>query len=564
LFHVFITTHHTSHFMLNRRRLIGLPMASWVIGQLSACQRSEKTSPQSNQITGSYTYENHSRGHFLRNLSTDTAIIPSKTIRTACIIAGGGVAGLSAARGLRLASRPDFVLLELADEAGGNARAGTMQGIVHPLGAHYLPAPSHDAGNVQALLEELGICQRISGRWVYDEQLICHSPQERLFFQNQWQEGLLPLQGVSNATLAQYQQFSTLVDSWKKAGVFHIPKHPTARPHQDLLALHTLSFSAYLNQYGLNDVHLLWYLDYCCRDDYGAGLGIVSAWAGIHYFAARHGFNNPHSQRDWRDTEKSSVLTWPQGNAYLTQALANPLVINEQIRIQRVIVRIETLRDKVVVDAMNMANQQWERYEAPTAIIALPAFVAAKVLVNPPHAISQRAKAIQYSAWSVANVLCNAPLRTDIRTAGTAPEMAWDNVIYSGISPDKHTSLGYVNATHQTAGQWPQATVLTHYSAYGTRLSSRQALLTKPWQQARDEVLRDLSQVHGDIYEQVKTVNITRYGHAMAVPVVRNTRELPALLQQPILPRVRFAHSDWAGYSVFEEAFEQGAQAVDV
>jgi hypothetical protein len=35
---------------------------------------------------------------------------------------------------------------------------------------------------------------------------------------------------------------------------------------------------------------LLNYIDYCCRDDFGLGIKEVSAWAGIHYFAARkHG-----------------------------------------------------------------------------------------------------------------------------------------------------------------------------------------------------------------------------------------------------------------------------------
>jgi hypothetical protein len=32
---------------------------------------------------------------------------------------------------------------------------------------------------------------------------------------------------------------------------------------------------------------LLNYIDYCCRDDFGLGIKEVSAWAGIHYFAAR-------------------------------------------------------------------------------------------------------------------------------------------------------------------------------------------------------------------------------------------------------------------------------------
>jgi protoporphyrinogen oxidase len=59
----------------------------------------------------------------------------------------------------------DFALLELEDQAGGNSRAGSVGGIACPLGAHYLPVPGDDAPEVQDLLEELGLRQRVAGRW---------------------------------------------------------------------------------------------------------------------------------------------------------------------------------------------------------------------------------------------------------------------------------------------------------------------------------------------------------------------------------------------------------------
>jgi hypothetical protein len=105
----------------------------------------------------------------------------------------------------------DFALLELEDSAGGNSRGGQVNGMACPLGAHYLPVPGDDAPEVQDLLEELGLRQRVAGRWQYDERHLCHSPQERLFFKGEWQEGLLPVQGVGAATLAQYQRFAELV-----------------------------------------------------------------------------------------------------------------------------------------------------------------------------------------------------------------------------------------------------------------------------------------------------------------------------------------------------------------
>ena len=53
-----------------------------------------------------------------------------------------------------------------------------------------------------------------------------------------------------------------------------------------------------------------------------------------------------------------------------------------------------------------------------------------------------------------------------------------------------------------------------------------------------------------------------RYGHAMAIPApgVRGHAALRALAG-PTAPRLHFAHSDLAGYSVFEEAFTFGHAA---
>jgi hypothetical protein len=49
-----------------------------------------------------------------------------------------------------------------------------------------------------------------------------------------------------------------------------------------------------------------------------------------------------------------------------------------------------------------------------------------------------------------------------------------------------------------------------------------------------------------------------RYGHAMSIPLpgVRSSPALKALSHAE--GRVRFAHSDLSGYSVFEEAYFHG------
>ena len=256
------------------------------------------------------------RGHALRDLLAQGPLpAPTLVRRAQVIIAGGGVAGLAAARSLRLAGVHDFALLELEDTPGGNSRAGAVNGVACPLGAHYLPVPGDHAPEVQDLLEELGLRQRVAGRWQYDERHLCHSPQERLYFEREWQEGLLPVQGVGEATLEQYRRFSQAVGAASRAARFTMPQFAALDAKTGLVpthqALDAMTFEAWLQRQGLDDAHLRWYLDYCCRDDYGAGMARVSAWAGLHYFASRHGF---HAPGEAVAEDREGVLTWPEGN----------------------------------------------------------------------------------------------------------------------------------------------------------------------------------------------------------------------------------------------------------
>ena len=515
------------------------------------------------------------RGHALRDLLAQGPLpAPTLVRRAQVIIAGGGVAGLAAARSLRLAGVHDFALLELEDTPGGNSRAGAVNGVACPLGAHYLPVPGDHAPEVQDLLEELGLRQRVAGRWQYDERHLCHSPQERLYFEREWQEGLLPVQGVGEATLEQYRRFSQAVGAASRAARFTMPqfaaldaKTGLAPAHQ---ALDAMTFEAWLQQQGLDDAHLRWYLDYCCRDDYGAGMARVSAWAGLHYFASRHGF---HAPGEAVAEDREGVLTWPEGNGWLTQQLATPLKAQGQLQTGTSVLRIAETRRGVEVDAFNHHSGNVERWQAPRCIVALPVFVAARVVQNPPAFLAQAAQRLQWAPWAVTNIHLNAPLAD---RPGAAP--AWDNVIYGDSNPG---GLGYVDASHQKLDPRPRPTVLTYYQALGDVAEARQQLATQGAEHWGRAALAALAGPHPDVLQHATRVQVTRYGHAMSIPVpgvqtflsqigLQGTPgkrklllngERQRALPTPATARLAFAHSDWSGYSVFEEAFTRGHAA---
>lgn len=507
---------------LRRRQWLGAVAAL----PLAACRPS--AAPE-----GGFAGMHPERGHLLRERAA--AVRDPTPRRTQVVIAGGGVAGLAAARALRLAGIEDFVLLELEDQAGGNSRGGVLGGLACPLGAHYLPLPSDAAAHVQDLLEELGLRRRVAGRWRYDERHLCHSPQERLYFRGEWQEGVLPMQGVDQRTRSQYARFARRVAEVGRETAFAIPAS-TVRTAASHLSLDAIAFGVWLAREGFDDPRLGWYLDYCCRDDYGAGTGVVSAWAGLHYFASRHGFQAPGE-----GDEPDAVLTWPQGNAWLAQRLAAPL--GDRVRTGRVVVRIAESKTGVEIDAVDPATGGAERWSARHAVVALPAFVAARVLAQPPAFVQEAARRSHYAPWIVTNLLLGEPLQD---RPGAAP--AWDNVVYGGAG------LGYVDAGHQRLDPRPAPTVLTWYHAPGE--AARRQLLQAPWSHWLEVALGDLAGPHPDLAGKIARVEVARYGHAMRIPVPGTRARLQGLPLRG--PRLSFAHADWAGYSIFEEAYTSG------
>jgi hypothetical protein len=183
----------------------------------------------------------------------------------------------------------------------------------------------------------------------------------------------------------------------------------------------------------------------------------------------------------------------------------------------------------------------------------LPVFVAARLVRNAPDFLKDTAARTVHAPWLVANIHIDRPL---FDRPGPAP--SWDNVIYGDAATAP--GLGYVDAMHQSLLPVPGATVLTHYRALGNLpggpAKGRELLLQKPWSAWRDEILRELGVAHPDLARKTTRMDITRYGHAMAVPVPDaqgRAGQVP-----PAWGRIRFAHSDWATYSVFEEAFALG------
>ncbi|TXG86964.1 MAG: twin-arginine translocation pathway signal protein [Rhodocyclaceae bacterium] len=487
-------------------------------------------------------------GHRLRGGSADAFPAPGETRRIPVLIVGGGIGGLAAGWKLARSGFDDFLLLEMAGETGGNSRGLATAAGACPLAAHYLPLPGVEAVAVRELLAELGVLQGDPRalRPTYDERYLCAVPQERLYRDGLWQEGLWPQIGVSASDRGQYARFQELMNAYRDRRAFTVPMAHSKRS-PELLALDRVSMRDWLLAQKLDAAPLHWYVDYACRDDYGTASSETSAWAGIHYFACRSG--------EAANAEHDTVLTAPDGNAWLARGLERGITSRSPGRIVNgaLAVRVEQTRRAVLVDVFFPAEGRSVRYEAGQLIWAAPLFLVPRVFVGEPR-LADAARQYSHAPWLVANLVV-----THLPVASAGAPLAWDNVLYG--SP----GLGYVVSTHQQMRLADAGAVLTYYRALAgvSPAAGREALLARSREAWLDEVFADLGRAHAELRSLTVAADVIRLGHAMARPTVGfvwgGAREAFAADS----PRLRFAHADVSGFSIFEEAQYRGVLAAE-
>ena len=478
------------------------------------------TSKSDRKVAGGWANDNFSAGHKIRDRAPLPA--PSRSERVPLVIVGAGIAGLSAAWRLQKRGFRDFVLLEMNDIAGGNARSGENEVSAYPWAAHYVPVPGARAAYVRELFEDLGVLK--NGIW--DERYLCFAPQERLFTYGKWQDGIEPAVGLTQSDRAQFAHLEELFKQHRESGAFTIPMEIGLA--EKSTELDRISFADWLKQNEIDSPQVLWYMNYCCRDDYGALAAETSAWAGLHYFSAR-------------EPEEKGPITWPEGNGWITKRLLQ--IVGPQVLVNQPVRRIAKQKTNYLVTTTDT------QFVCDAVIFAAPTFLAPYII----DGFTPLAN-FEYSPWLTANLtLDRAP-----RGAST-DERAWDNVVMH--SP----TLGYVDAMHQTLRTHVDRTVWTFYWALaeGTAASNRRTLLEKDWNFWKEAILSDLARVHPDIRGCVSRIDLMRMGHAMARPTVGAifNPDRRRLAQQS--GRLLFANSDLSGFSIFEEAQYRGVRAAE-
>lgn len=526
----------TDRLSFRRREvLVGLLGASWV-----GCRRLPATPELGGRIVETVS---SALAHRIRDRPE---LLPAETREIPVLILGGGVAGLSAAWWLRRRGFDQFQVLEVGTVVGGTSASGEAGGLEFPWGAHYLPTPGASQPELLELLETFGTAlgPGANGAPTFQETELCASPKERLFFRGLWHEGLYPRAGASRAELEQLERFQAEMDRLigtrgrDERRAFTLPL-AACSDDPELRRLDEISMARWMADRGFDSPRLRWYVDYACRDDFGLRPDETSAWAALHYFAAR---------TEAPGEESAEFLTWPAGNGELVRRFEGAIGA-ERLRREQLVVKVAPAGDgrRAEVTVLDAPRDVVVSIVAERVIYALPSFTRRYLLSGFERPVDFHP---QYAPWLVANVhLAERPHSVGFPTA-------WDNVIYDS------QSLGYVVSTHQTPRE-RGPTVWTYYLPFtaASAVEARRQLESLTWSEASGLVVAELSRCHPDFRTHVRRIEVLKWGHGMARPEVGSLfgggREAAA---RPLGP-VHFAHADLSGMGLFEEAFSHGTRA---
>jgi hypothetical protein len=477
---------------------------------------------------------------------------PAPTVfrETDVMIVGGGMSALTAAWSLSKKSpHIKYELHELEDHVGGNSSWGKNATSAYPWGAHYVPFANGEATHVKEIFRDLGvITHTAAGKDFYNEEYICNDPEERSLYRGQWQEGLVPNRGISESEIAEFTRFFTLVKELKhKKGsdgkfLFTVPLELSSTDTSTRL-LDQKSFAEFLDDNNFKSEALRWYLDYCCKDDYGALAKDVSAWAGLHYFSARRG--------EAANGGTSSLVTWPNGNGFIVEELKKR--ITGKLNNKSLVYDVKNDGARVKVFTYDPEQNISSVVTAKAAIVATPMHVSSYLVKEVESLWEDNKESFHHSPWLIANVsLTQMP-----STKGFS--LAWDNVSYYS------SSIGYVVATHQTSSVEDGPTVLTFYHPYTDINSSfeRHRLLASSQTEFENLVRRELSAMHPGISKYISEIKTKIWGHGMIRPgkdfIWGGLRDIFA----GPFGNIFLAHTDLSGISIFEEASFQGVKAAE-
>jgi len=456
---------------MNRREFVKISSSLTLSSLLASC-REENINEKRYDITFSSDMD---AGHLIfKSDHWETNYISKKEF----IIVGGGVAGLAAANKIK---DKDFLLFELGEKTGGSSSSQSYKGTPFSEGAHYdWSYPSTYGSEVLELLKELKIIHfnPKTNFWNFkDTKYIIKGTETQSYVSGKYYADYLE-------DFKEFSQFLAIINPFLGSMLL-----PTRIISSNLKYLNTLTFQQFLENKGLiASKKFLETLSYLLRDDYGAGVEIISALAGIHYFMCRPYY-----------TQKIELFSPPQGNSYFIEKLQEG--ISAKIKTRHVVKKITSTNDSFLVDVINIENQRIDQYSCNKIVYAGQKHALKFILPEQYNLFSQT----KYSPWAVMNIILNEPI--DI-------EPVWQNEF--PLNTDNF--MGFVNSSSQFQHR---KNVLTCYFCFQPEERNQLPKIKNNLHNFTQNTINTLNTYFDrDLNPLIEKIFIKVMGHAMPIPTV--------------------------------------------
>ncbi len=313
--------------------------------------------------------------------------IPTATETAPVVVVGGGISGLVNTFYLQNHSP---ILLEQAENFGGNSRGEIVGGQYYSIGAAYINRPEPGT-TLEELLKTLGILPYARGEKGDDTSVLFKNRLAKGF----WQGSLHPESA---------QQFVKLHADLKLIREKYYPEIPytggkDTLPYQKLLELDRLSFKDWLSSLYPN-LHpsIVEYFQLYAWSSFGGSIDELSAAQMLNFVTA----------------ETEEIIAFPGGNSFVAQALFQNLQAKiglSRLRSSSMVVDVRVNGNATFVCYLG-ADNRLHTIQCDRCVIAAPKFVAKKIVKSMSQDQVNACDQIDYRAYLVGNVFVKGPFKS--------------------------------------------------------------------------------------------------------------------------------------------------------
>jgi monoamine oxidase len=414
---------------------------------------------------------------------------PASSTRHDIVILGGGMSGLTAAYLLR---DQDFVLLEKETHWDGNAHTQEYQGQEFATGAAF----TGRGDSASQLAEQIGL-----------QPLPIDSPDgtivNGIFVPDTWRSGLDHLAYPAEVVRG-FKKF--------RQEMMRVPLNTKARE------LDAMALAQFL--YGYPPELATWW-DGFGRSNWGGAAAETSALIGIMTL-----------QEMAREGASDDRVTFAGGLGAITQRLAAMLVQShsDHMYLDTTAVAVAPERGHVLVTYVHQGSVQV--LEAKAVIVALPKFIAKRIVVGLPAAQSSAMAKIPYAPYAVVNLIFDRPVFNRGYDTWCPGNAFTDFIVADWVIRNQ-------------PGYRQRNNILTCYTPLAQ--SKRAELLTEDsCRKLAARVLRDFQKLFPKSDANPIEVHLYRRGHPMMVSAPGIYTQVLPVARRP-MGRIFFANTDSEG-----------------